>query len=135
MACLLLKVATSWIVEEFDMAYFIMIRAPGDAWDWSIPMNQQVQWQAHAEFMNALANEGFIAAGGPLGKEDDAVQILHILNAPSDMGAASIEGMMAKDPWVPMGLLKTVSIQPWNVLLGGFDCPDCGMVFHRPKSE
>ena len=27
---------------------------------------------------------------------------------------------LEQDPWTPMGLLRTVSIDPWTVLLGGF---------------
>jgi hypothetical protein len=26
---------------------------------------------------------------------------------------------LSADPWVPMGLLRTVSIEPWQILLGG----------------
>lgn len=115
------------------MPYYIVIRERAAAWDWSAPMRQQAEWPAHAAFMNGLANKGFIAAGGPLGGEDNAARLLHVLNAPVEMEAASIERIMSEDPWTPMGLLKTVSIEPWTVLLGGFDCPECGTLSHRPK--
>jgi uncharacterized protein len=99
------------------MPYFAVIRERAAGWDWSVPMRRQTQWDAHAAFMDALTDEGFIVAGGPLGGEDDAARVLHVVNAP-DTGA--IESRLAEDPWTPMGLLKTVSIEPWTVLLGGF---------------
>ena len=117
------------------MPYFILIRERGATWDWSVPMRQQAEWNAHAAFMDALANGGFIAAGGPLGGEDDAARLFHVVHAPDGLEAPSIEAIMAGDPWTTMGLLKTVSIEPWTVLLGGFDCPDCGTLSHRPRTD
>ena len=78
-------------------------------------MRRQAAWEAHAAFMDALADEGFIVAGGPLGGEDDAPRVLHVIDAPD---AGAIERRMAEDPWTPMNMLKTVSIEPWTVLLG-----------------
>lgn len=80
-------------------------------------MRRQAEWEAHAEFMDALADEGFAVAGGPLGGEDDAARVLHVVEA-ADEGA--ITARFAEDPWTPMGLLKTISIEPWTVLIGGF---------------
>ena len=80
-------------------------------------MRRQAGWEAHAAFMDALDAEGVIVAGGPLGGEDDAARVMHVVNAP-DRDAA--EDRMAQDPWTPMHLLTTVSIEPWTVLLGGF---------------
>ena len=99
------------------MPYFVVIRERDAAWDWSVPMRRQAEWDAHAAFMDALADEGFIVAGGPLGGEDDAARVLHVVNAPE---ASAVEARMAEDPWTPMRLLRTVSIDPWTVLLGGF---------------
>jgi len=97
------------------MSYFVVIRERADAWDWSVPMRRQAEWDAHAAFMDVLAGEGFIVAGGPLGDEDTAARIMHVVNAP-DKGA--IESRMAEDPWTSMRLLKTFSIEPWTVLVG-----------------
>jgi uncharacterized protein YciI len=99
------------------MPYFAVIRERGPAWDWSLPMRRQAEWDAHAAFMDALESEAFIVAGGPLGGEDDARRVLHVVNAP-DKGA--IETRLAEDPWTPMRLLKTIAIERWTVLLGGF---------------
>lgn len=99
------------------MPYFVLIRERGPGWDWSVPMRKQMEWPAHAAFMDALEAEGFILAGGPLGSEDEAARVMHVVDAP-DRGA--IEARMVRDPWTPMQLLTTLSIEPWTVLLGGF---------------
>lgn len=99
------------------MPYFVMIRERTAAWDWSRPMRRQDAWEEHAAFMDALADEGFIIAGGPLGGEDDAPRVMHVIDAAD---VAAVELRMAADPWTPMGLLRTASIEPWTVLLGAF---------------
>jgi uncharacterized protein YciI len=106
------------------MPYFVVTCERGPNWDWSRPMRRQDGWEAHAAFMDALTAEGFILAGGPLGGEDDARRVLHIVLA-SDAG--EIERRLAEDPWTPNGLLRTLLIEPWTVLLGGFGAPNtCG---------
>jgi len=99
------------------MPHFVIVRERGSGWDWSLPMRKQKEWEAHAAFMDAAADEGFIVAGGPLGDEDDAERVMHIVDAP-DTG--EIEVRLSQGPWTPMRLLKTVSVEPWTVLLGGF---------------
>jgi uncharacterized protein YciI len=83
-------------------------------------MRRQAEWDAHAAFMDALVAEGVIVAGGPLGTEDGAPRIMHVVSAPDP---ETVEARMAEDPWTPMQLLRTVSIEPWTVLLGGFRDP------------
>ena len=97
------------------MPYFAVLLERDAAWNWSLPMRGQKAWDAHAAFMDRLAEEKFILAGGPLGDEDQARRMLHIVEAPD---RATIETRLAEDPWRPMGLLRTVSIEPWTVLLG-----------------
>jgi uncharacterized protein YciI len=116
------------------MPYFIVIRERSTAWDWSVTMREQPEWTAHASFMDDLADRGFIVAGGPLGGEDDAKRVLHVVNAPKDVKEGAIEAIIADDPWTPMRLLRTISIEPWIVLLGGFDCTACGSDLHAPKT-
>ena len=98
------------------MPYFIVINERGPAWDWSRPMREQREWDAHAAFMDALVDEGFIVVGGPLGSEDAAPHALHVVEAEDQ---AVIEHRMAGDPWLPLGLLRRASIEPWTILLGG----------------
>jgi hypothetical protein len=68
-----------------DMPYFVVIRERSSAWNWSVPMRWQEKWDEHAAFMDALAEEGFIMAGGPLGGEDDAVRVMHVATRPNQM--------------------------------------------------
>ena len=53
------------------MPIFVVVRERGSAWDWSRPMRRQAEWDAHAAFMDAMVDERFILAGGPLGGEDE----------------------------------------------------------------
>jgi uncharacterized protein YciI len=75
-------------------------------------MRQQEQWDEHAAFMDALAYEGFIILGGPLGAGEQ--KFLHIIAAESEQ---VIEARLADDPWTPLRLLRTVSIVRWEILL------------------
>lgn len=97
------------------MSHFVVIVERGDAWDWSLPLRRQRQWDEHAAFMDALADEGFIVAGGPLGDEDRAGRILHVVDSPNE---DAIRARLAMDPWAG-SMLKVASIEPWTVLLGG----------------
>lgn len=63
------------------MPYFVLIRERSSGWNWSVPLRRQPEWEAHAAFMDALETEGFILAGGPLGDEDDAARVMHIVSA------------------------------------------------------
>ncbi|HZZ00053.1 MAG TPA: YciI family protein [Candidatus Baltobacteraceae bacterium] len=98
------------------MPYFVVIRDRGDAWDWSQPMRRQPRFAEHAAFMDALTEEGFILAGGPLGGEDDAARVLHVVNAPNE---DAVRSRLNEDPW-PLSMLQLASIERWTVLLGGF---------------
>jgi hypothetical protein len=91
--------------------YYAVIREPGRAWDQSRPMREQDGWGAHAEFMDRLAEEGFIRLGGPLGER--AGRTLLVVEA---AGAREIEERLAEDPWSDE-FLVVASIEPWTVLL------------------
>ncbi|HUJ35947.1 MAG TPA: hypothetical protein VLW51_12100 [Solirubrobacteraceae bacterium] len=69
---------------------FAMIRKGGPGWDQARPLREQEAWAEHAEFMDELAEEGFVVLAGPLGA----------------------------DPWTRLGVLDTVSVERWDVLLG-----------------
>jgi uncharacterized protein YciI len=94
---------------------FALIRERGPAWDWSRPMRRQDAWVEHADYMDAAADDGFFVAGGPLGHEDTAARVLLVIDAPD---VAAVEARIDADPWTPMQLLCTVSLEPWTVLVG-----------------
>jgi uncharacterized protein len=88
------------------VARYAVIRERGPGWDASRPMREQERWDEHADFMEALVDNGFIVLGGPLG---DGARVLHIVEAGSEQ---EIAARLADDPWVPMALLTTASIEP-----------------------
>lgn len=97
------------------MAYFAVIVERAEAWDWTRPMRKQRDWDEHAAFMDRLGDERFIVAGGPLGGEDAARSILHVIAAPDE---AAVRKRLAEDVWHRTGLLKLISIERWTVLIG-----------------
>jgi len=102
------------VVRDPAMALFAVIRSRGPAWNWLLPMRRQDDWAAHAAYMDALADDGFILAAGPLGGEDDAPRVLYLIDAADP---TAVEAGLDADPWTPHRL-ATLSIEPWTVLVG-----------------
>ena len=94
------------------MKYFAVTRERGPAWNSSLSMREQKRWNDHAAFMDALAEEGFVVLGGPLGEGEKRFQL--IINADSEN---AIERRLAADPWTRMKLLQIIKIEPWEILL------------------
>ena len=92
--------------------YYLVERAKGPAWDHSRGRREQAGWDDHAAFMDALAEDGFVVLGGPIGK-GDGENVLLVVDAD---GEAAIRARLADDPW-PAELLTLESIRPWTVLL------------------
>jgi uncharacterized protein len=90
---------------------FVIVRVPGPAWNHDRPMREQDGWDDHARFMDALAEEGFIVLGGPLG--DGERRFMHVCDAPDE---AAIRVRLDADPWTP-DMLQLESVEPWEVLL------------------
>lgn len=71
--------------------------------------------------MNALADRGFLVFAGPLaGTEQGRVRVLLIVSAEDE---DEIHRQLADDPWVPTEQLVTVSIEPWQILVGAERLP------------
>ena len=95
-----------------DKKVFAVINTRGPNWNDDKPMEEQGDWRAHADFMNALVDDGFMVLGGPLlGTRD----VLLIVRATDE---AEIEGRLDKDIWVVKGLLCRCQIAPWWLRLG-----------------
>jgi len=92
-----------------------MIRRGGPAWDPVRPLREQDAWDEHAAFMDELAAEGFVVLGGPLGAGAPEHRVLLIFDADSEN---TIHARLDADPWTDMGMLETVSVERWDVLLG-----------------
>ena len=63
--------------------------------------------------MDAMVEDGFILLGGPL--EGDR-EVLHIVDAPS---AEVVHARLAEDNWTANGMLETVAVERWTILLDG----------------
>ena len=94
------------------MGTFAVIREAGPGWDSAKPLRDQVAWEEHAAFMNALDAEGFVVVGGPVG---GGPRTLLMVEAQSE---DEIRRRFDEDPWEPLGLLTVASVEPWEILLG-----------------
>jgi hypothetical protein len=92
--------------------YYLVERAKGPAWDHSRGTREQSGWDEHAAFMDALAEDGFVVLGGPIG-EGDGENVLLVVDAD---GEAIVRARLAEDPW-PENRLRIESVRPWSVLL------------------
>jgi uncharacterized protein YciI len=90
---------------------FAVTRTPGPAWESGKPREEQAGWPEHADYLNNLAAEGFIVLGGPIGDGRDALLVIDATDE------AEINATLLGDPWSVSGHLKTISIQPWTILL------------------
>jgi hypothetical protein len=76
-------------------------------------MREQEDWAGHATFMNALADDGFVVLGGPIG---DGIRHRARLVVRSS-SENDVRDRLARDPWAVLGLLTIESIEEWEVLL------------------
>jgi uncharacterized protein YciI len=113
------------------MGYFLVTEECGPAWDASRPRREQDDWDAHAAFMDALVEDGFVVLGGPVG---DGARVLLVIEAEGRAGdrawprvgeaidarvGEAVEARLAEDPWIRTGILRVATIEPWEILLDG----------------
>jgi hypothetical protein len=65
-------------------------------------------------FVDALADERFVILGGPLGNYRKHRAML-ILDAPNE---EILRKRLAEDPWMRDGVLRTIELYSWEILLG-----------------
>ena len=95
------------------MAMFhVLLRRDGPQWDASLPLEEQSDWKAHAAFMDALVERGFIVLGGPLADEH---RVVHAVEAESE---EEVRETLARDPWSGTHLVVD-AIDPWTIRLDG----------------
>jgi uncharacterized protein YciI len=92
--------------------FLVVVRRSGSEWDSSRPMEEQSGWPAHASFMDALVDSGFIVLGGPLADEQ---RVVHAVEAESE---DAVRATLAGDPWSETHLVVD-SIEPWTIRLDG----------------
>jgi uncharacterized protein YciI len=88
-------------------------RRRGGPWDWSRDLREQDGFGEHARIMDRMVEDGFILLGGPL--EGDR-EVLHVVDAPS---AEAVHERLAADNWTQNGMLETVAVERWTILLDG----------------
>ncbi len=97
------------------MTVFVVLKENGPGFDGSRPRREQRLWDEHAAFMDGLVADGFVLLGGPLGDVDHD-RVLLVVEAADEREIAE---RLADDPWDPLDMLRTVSIEPWTIWLDG----------------
>ncbi len=92
--------------------FFIVLRRSGPEWDASRPMEEQSDWPAHATFMDALVDSGFVVLGGPLADEH---RVVLAVEAESE---EVVRSTLAQDPWSGTHL-RIDTIERWTIRLDG----------------
>jgi uncharacterized protein YciI len=95
---------------------FALIRQEGPGWDRSRPLREQDAWAEHAAYVDGLADEGFVLLAGLIGSGSPLHRAMLIVEADSE---ATVRARTDEDPWTPMQILETVSVEPWHLLVGG----------------
>ena len=96
-----------------DVAIFLVVeRRSGPEWDPSRPLEQQVGWDAHADFMDGLVASGKVVLGGPLADEH---RVILVVEAASE---EEVRATLARDPWSGTYLV-VASVEPWTIRLDG----------------
>jgi uncharacterized protein YciI len=90
--------------------FHVVLHRSGPRWRPGLPLEQQLDWPAHAAFMDGLVEAGFIVLGGPLSDEH---RVVHAVEAES---AADVRATLARDPWSETHL-RIASIEPWTIRL------------------
>jgi uncharacterized protein len=94
--------------------YYLVMQAKGPRWDHARGRREQAGWDEHAAFMDALAAEGVVVLGGPVG-EGDGDDTLLVVDLASE---AAVRQRLAIDPWAE-SVLVIKNIRPWSVWLRG----------------
>ncbi|MFL5869714.1 MAG: YciI family protein, partial [Solirubrobacterales bacterium] len=87
--------------------------AKGPEWDHGARRREQRGWDEHAEFMDALVDDGFVVLGGPIGEGDGEDTLLIAEAADED----EVRSRLAGDPWAET-ILTIKAVEPWQVWLG-----------------
>ena len=77
-------------------------------------MRDQKGWTEHAEFMDALEAEHFFVLGGPL-RNYSKHRAMLIVKARNEQ---ELRRRLDADPWMRAGMLRSIDIYPWEILLG-----------------
>lgn len=91
---------------------FVVIRRYGPPYVPNRRLEEQLDWEGHCAFMNALEAKGIVRLGGPMEERED---VLLIFRAESK---EAIEELLADDPWTRSGILVTTRVSRWELRIG-----------------
>lgn len=98
------------------MSYFAVVRDAGPEWTDGKGAFEQPDVQAHAAFMNTLADEGIVLFAGPLaGSEQGRIRALVIVETEDE---SDVHARLSADPWALTRRIVTTSVEPWNLFVG-----------------
>ena len=92
---------------------FLVRQARGPDWDPSRGRREQIGWDQHVAFIDALSEDGKIPLGGPIGHVDGEYVEL-VVCAP---GEAEARALFADDPWMG-SILEIESVEAWTLWVG-----------------
>jgi hypothetical protein len=92
--------------------FLVTLLQTGPEFDATRPLEEQSGWDEHAEFMDALVEDGFIILGGPLATPG---HVAHAVEAESE---EAVRETLARDPWSETHLVVG-GIEPWTIRLDG----------------
>ncbi len=73
--------------------FLVQLSRAGPAWDPARPVEEQLGWEAHATYLDALVDDGVVVLGGPLADER---RVILAVEAPSEH---AVRAILAADPW------------------------------------
>src|SRR5690349_19322263 len=92
--------------------FYVVCRRTGPEWNPSLALEEQSDWEAHADFMDGLVTSGFVVLGGPLA--DEATVVLAVEAA----SEAEVRATLALDPWSGSHLVVD-RVDAWTIRLDG----------------
>ena len=90
--------------------FHVLLRQSGPEWRAGRPLEQQVGWHGHAEYMDGLVAAGVIVLGGPIGSDG---RVVHAVEAESE---DAVRATFARDPWSDTHL-RVEAVEPWTIWL------------------
>ena len=92
--------------------FLVTLHRSGPSYDPTLALEQQSGWDEHADFMDALVEDGSVVLGGPLADDHRVARAFE---------AESVDGVrrvLADDPWHQSHLV-IASVEPWTIRLDG----------------
>lgn len=94
-----------------ELRTFIVLSSAGINRDLSKGTREQAYWDAHAAFIDALVDDGFILLGGPLPDEGGAILVVR---AEDD---AAVHARLQDDPWYRNAILHLDGVKRWDIFI------------------